>query len=207
MPDAGVADLPEFTGVTDSIAKAATSGPQLLVIYLIRLGEMIMNNPYISIKRAIALMDTPLNVDDYVILKIMPDGGGCCCTHCRPETWSAVNHHIAPAGHIGHEGNVLLGHSEAKFVLEDHESGPEIIVYLGVVTASLLTVKAVLELITVILKNISQDRKRQSRIRIVKRSATKGEFKEEVILEVDLPLSDKMAKELESQVGKSLKGQ
>ena len=164
-----------------------------------------MNSPSISIKRAIALMGHTANADDYIILKIMPVGGGCCCTHCWPETWRAVNRYIAPAGPIGHEGNVLLGHDDAEFVLEGHESGPEIIVYLGVATASLLAVKAGLELITTILKNIMQDRKHQSRMRIVKRFTTNGEFKEEVILELDLPLSDKMAKELESQVGKSLK--
>jgi len=164
-----------------------------------------MNSPSISIKRAIALMGTPPNADDYIILKIMPDGGGCCCTHCWPETWRAVNRYIAPAGPIGHEGNVLLGYSDAKFVLEGHESGPEIVLYLGVATASLLAIKAVLELFTTILKNIPQDRKHQSRIRIVKRLSIKGEFKEEVILEVDLPLSDKMAKELELQISKSLK--
>lgn len=165
-----------------------------------------MNSPSISIKRAIAMMGTPPNVDDYIILKIMPDGGGCCCTHCWPETWSAVNRYIAPAGPIGHEGNVLLGQGDAKFVLEGHESGPEIIVYLGVATGSLLAVKAVLELITAILKNISHDRKHQSRIKIVKRLSVKGEFKQEIVLEVDLPMSDKMAKELESQIGKSLNG-
>ncbi len=163
-----------------------------------------MNRPSVSIERASALMGTPSNVDDYMILKLMPDGGGCCCTDCWPEAWRAVNRHIVPAGPIGHEGDVLLGQGDAQFVLEGHESGPEIIVYLGVATASLLAIKAVFELITTILKNVTQDRKRPSRIKLARRFATKGKFEEEVAMELDLPLSEETAEELESQVRKAL---
>lgn len=163
-----------------------------------------MNNPSVSIKRASALLGTADNPDDYLILKLTPDGGGCCCTHCWPEAWRAVNRHIAPAGPIGHEGDVLLGDGDCRFVLEGHESGPEVVVYLGVATASLLAIKAVFELMTTILKGVIQDRKHPSRIKLVKRIVTKGEFEEEVTMELDLPLSEKSAKELESQVRKAL---
>ena len=163
-----------------------------------------MKRPSMSIGRASALMDTSSNPDDYMILKIMPDGGGCCCTDCWPEVWRAVNRHIAPAGPIGHEGDVLLGDGDFRFVLEGHESGPEIVVYLGVVTASIFALKAVVELITTILKNVIQDCKHPPRIKLVKRFATKGEFKEEIALELDLPLSEEARKKLESQVRKLL---
>lgn len=163
-----------------------------------------MNKPFVSIERASALMGTPSNPDGYIILKITPDGGGCCCTDCWPEAWRAVNRHIAPAGPIGHEGDVLLGDGDSRFVLESHESGPEFVVYLGFATASILAVKAVVELITTILKNVIQDRKRPSRIKLVKRFATKGEFEEEVALELDLPLSEEVSKKLESRVRKAL---
>jgi hypothetical protein len=165
-----------------------------------------MNRPSASIKRASALMGTPSNPDAYMTLKITPDGGGCCCTDCWPEAWRAVNRHIAPAGPIGHEGDVLLGNGDSRFVLEGHESGPEIVLYLGVATASILTVKAIVELMTTILKNLVQDRKHPSRIRLIKRVSTKGEFEEKVTMELDLPLSSEAAKELESQVRKALIG-
>jgi hypothetical protein len=159
-----------------------------------------------SIQRASALMNTPSNSDDYIILKITLDGGGCCCMHCWPETWRAVNRHIAPAGPIEHEGDVLLGDGDSLFVLQDHESGPEIVLYLGGATALILMGKAVLELIMTILKSVIRDRKHQPRIKLVKRFVTKGEIEEEITMELDLPLSDETAKKLESQVNKALTG-
>jgi len=61
-----------------------------------------MNTPYDSIKRASALLGTPCDPDGYVILKLVPDGAGCCCLHHWPETWMAVDRQIAPAGPVGH---------------------------------------------------------------------------------------------------------
>ena len=162
-----------------------------------------MNRPS-SVERASALMSTPSNPNDYIILKITPDGGGCCCTNCWPETWRAVNRHIAPAGPIEHEGDVLLGDGNSLFVLEDHESGPEIVLYLGVATASILMAKAGLELIMTILKNVIHERKHHPRIKLIKRFVTKDAIEEEITMELDLPLSDETAKKLESQIHKAL---
>ena len=163
-----------------------------------------MNTPADSVRRASALLGTPDDPSGYVILKLMPHEGGCCCLHCWPETWRAVNRHIAPAGPVEHEGDVLLGDKEWRFVLEGHEHGPEIIAYLAVLTASVLGVKAVVELVTTILKGVSEDRKKVSRMRLVKRFASRNNFAEEVLLEIDLPLSEEAAKKLESQIRESL---
>jgi len=115
-----------------------------------------------------------------------------------------VNHHIAPAGPVEHEGDVVLGDKDWRFVLEGHEHGPEIIAYLALLTGSVLAVKAVVELVTTILKGVSEDRKKVSRMRLVKRFATRNDFAEEILLEIDLPLSDETAKKLESQIRRSL---
>lgn len=147
-------------------------------------------------------MGTPPNSDDYTILKMEPDPRGCCCTHCWPQTWVAVNRHISPAGPIGHEGSVLVGDDGGRFVLEGHESGPEIIVF---ASASVGLVTAIIALITTILKNVTQDRKAPSRIRLVKRFSVKGKFEEEVVMELELPLSADTVKQLEAKVLKTLK--
>jgi len=39
-----------------------------------------------SIDRAITLLDTPVNYDKYISIKIRPEKSGCCCFHCWPET-------------------------------------------------------------------------------------------------------------------------
>ena len=163
-----------------------------------------MNSPAESIRRASVVLGTPLVPEDYVILKVMPVGGGCCCLHCWPETWRAVNLFISPAGPVPHEGYALVGRGTGRYVLEGHESGPEVVVYLGAVVALLGLAKGVAELVTTIMKAATEERSHSARMRIVRRVAIKGEFEEEEIVEVDLPLSEDAAGAMENAIRRSL---
>ena len=103
-----------------------------------------------SLSRAIRLLNTPKNYENYISIKIKPVQGGCCCFHCWPKTWAGINKYIAPAGPMRDEGEVLIENDDGKFVLECHESGPEIIIYLGVAVASLNLAKSIVDLVIII---------------------------------------------------------
>ncbi len=142
----------------------------------------------VSIDRAVSLLGSRLDYGNYVCLKIRPENGGCCCFHCWPFTWQEVNKAIAPFGPIQDEGDVLIKTDDGSFVLECHESGPEIIVYLGGATAGVLLIKAIVELITTIVKSRSgEPQRRHGRLIIAKRTFKGSRVKEETALEIDLP--------------------
>lgn len=156
-----------------------------------------------SLDRAILLLKTPKNYDDYISIKIQPINGGCCCFHCWPETWDKVNEHISPYGPLEDEGVVLLTQGDAKYVLECHESGPEIIV---LAAASLALIKPIIELITVLLKGAQKEsRKCVTKMKITKRYFTKGQVKEEEIMEISSPLTDKAIETLTANIIKTLR--
>ncbi|VVB96325.1 Uncharacterised protein [uncultured archaeon] len=154
-----------------------------------------------SIDRAIDLMNTSADYEDYISIKIKPAEGGCCCFHCWPETWITVNKYIYPCGPIKDEGDVLIDKNNVKFVLECHESGPEIIVYLGLGTASIVLAKSVIDLITTLLKTRQNEvRNRSGKFKIIRRSQIKGQVEEEEIMELDLPLSEDIIKKLNDNI-------
>lgn len=155
-----------------------------------------------SINRAIALLGTPEKYEKYISIKLSPPSG-CCCSHCWPKTWQKINEFIAPSGPVGHEGDALIGNDENKFVLESHESGPEIIVYIA---ASVTLVTSVIDLVTTIIKGISKEsRKQPPRIRISKRQIVKGEIEEENLIEIDIPISKDIEKQLEEKIRQAIK--
>jgi hypothetical protein len=99
-----------------------------------------------------------------------------------------VNRTILPSGPIEDEGDVLIDTRGGRFVLECHENGPEIIFYLGAGTAGVLLVKAIVELITTILKSRSEEqRRRLGKLIITKRTFIRSRRHEEKIIEIDLP--------------------
>jgi hypothetical protein len=153
-----------------------------------------------SVDRAIALFNTPHEYDKYVSIKIKPLRGGCCCFHCWPETWAVINEHIRPCGPIEDEGDVLVRKDNYEFVLECHESGPEIIIYLGVTTAFLALAKTIVDLITALLKARQKEHKASLKYKITVMSY-RGVLEE---VELDLPLSDEVRKQLEERIGGSL---
>ena len=105
-----------------------------------------------SIDRATALLKTPKDYEKYISIKLSPLNISCCCSGCLHETWRIINEFIAPCGPVQHEGDALIEKDGNKFVLEQHESGPEIIVFLALATASLTLAKSIIDLISVIIK-------------------------------------------------------
>ena len=157
-----------------------------------------------SIDRAIALLKTPKEYEKYISIKLSPPSG-CCCSDCWPTAWQRINSAIAPCGPIKHEGDALIKVSGDRFVLEQHESGPEIIIYLALATASATLVKSIIDLITTVIKSLSSgDRKQPPRIKISKRIIIKGKIQEEKLIEVDIPMSKDMQRQLEETVAESL---
>jgi hypothetical protein len=157
-----------------------------------------------SMDRASALLKTPKEYEKYISIKLSPPSG-CCCSDCWPKTWQEINQAIAPCGSVRHEGDALIEVNENKFVLESHESGPEIIVYLALVTASATLTKAIIDLIITIIKGLSnEDRKQPPRIKISKKRIIKGEIQEENLIEINIPISKDMQKQLEEKIKQSI---
>ena len=141
-----------------------------------------------SIKRAQNLLKTPDNNENYISIKIKPINRGCCCFHCWPQTWNEINKKISPYGPLKDEGDVLIGGEDDRFILECHESGPEIIVYLGVGIAVANLVKSVFDVVLTIIKNRQQE-KRGAQFKITKRVIKNTKIIEENVMEVDFPIS------------------
>ncbi len=157
-----------------------------------------------SIDRAIILLKTPREYGKYISLKISPPSG-CCCSHCWPETWKTVNQKIAPYGPVGHEGDAIIVTNGDSFVLESHESGPEIIAYLALATVSATLLKSLIDLVTTIIKGLSGEHKKQPpRIKISKRQIVKGKIEEEHLIEIDVPISKDVEKKLEEIIRRSI---
>jgi hypothetical protein len=160
-----------------------------------------------SLKRnldiAIQLLNTPENYTDYISIKISPSNGGCCCFDHWPGTWGEINEFIFPAGPIKNEGAVLIEQNNEKFVLECHESGPEIIIYLGLGTASIVLVKSVVELMITILKS---RQKREfhgtAKFKITSRRLIDSETEDEIVTEINLPLSEDAVEALNRNISK-----
>lgn len=152
------------------------------------------------------MIGTPADYDNYISIKVEPDPKRCCCFHCWPETWAFVNKFIYPYGPLKDEGDVLININNEKFVLECHESGPEVVAYLGLGTASILLTKSIIELIVAMLKSLEKEKhKRPSTIKIIKRRQMKGKVKEENIISIDLPLRKDVIKKLNDSIKESLK--
>lgn len=154
---------------------------------------------------AIELLKTPTNYKDYISIKISPVDRSCCCFDHWPGTWADINKYISPSGPIRNEGAVLIKNDNERFVLECHESGPEIIVYLGLGTASIVLIKSVVDLITTILKS-RQKREFQgtAKFKITSRRLVNSETEDEISMEINLPLSDEVVESLNADITNSL---
>jgi hypothetical protein len=116
-----------------------------------------MSNYVNSVDRAIKLLKTPSYYSDYISIKIVSDHSGCCCLNHWSTTWQIIDEYIYPDGPIGsgatrNEGDALIRQNDTQFVLECHETGPEIIIYLGAISITAGLIKSVADLISVILK-------------------------------------------------------
>jgi hypothetical protein len=154
-----------------------------------------------SIDRSIRLLNTPNESENYISIKLSPVPSGCCCFHCWPDTWEKINKSIQPCGPIEDEGNVLIEKNKNKFVLECHESGPEIIAYLALATSSTVLLKSIVDLVITIIKALSNEgRKQPARIKISKRQIVKGKIEEENLIEIDIPISKDLEKQIEDRL-------
>jgi hypothetical protein len=141
-----------------------------------------------SFARAIKLLKTADNDEEYISIKIKPANGGCCCFHCWPHTWNEINNKIARYGVLKDEGDLAIGDGNERFVLECHESGPEIVVYLGIGIASANLAKAIIDLVLALIKN-RQREKDGSQFVITKRIIINSIIIEENVIKIDFPLS------------------
>jgi hypothetical protein len=158
-----------------------------------------------SMDRAIALLKTPKIYENYISIKLSPLDVGCCCSGCLSETWRMINRFIEPCGPVKHEGDALIEKDGNKFVLEQHESGPEIIVYFALATASATLAKSVIDLITTIIKGLSSEHRKQTpRIKISKRQIIKGKIEEENLIEIDIPIPKDITKQLEEKIKQAI---
>lgn len=161
-----------------------------------------MNNKiFESLTRASNLLGVPVDNKNYTLIKIKPTHTSCCCFHCWPKTWIAINEYISPCGPIRDEGDVLVSNNNERFVIECHESGPEIILY-GVVSGVLSNLIA--KLIILFLKNIYQENKNPGLLKLTKQRYIKGQVEEMKIMEIILPLSDEITDKLNSNIKKAL---
>jgi len=158
-----------------------------------------------SIARAVSFLKGSKSGDEFIILKLLPEPRGCCCFHCWPSTWADINRYTSPQGPIPDEGDVLIRTEGGDYVLECHESGPEIVVYLGIITASLVLTKSVVDLVTTFLKTLQKERhKPLSSVKPSRRHVSDGEIEEEILMEISFPLSADTEKMLDERIQEAL---
>jgi hypothetical protein len=101
---------------------------------------------------------------------------GCFHREHSPRAYALIDQELAK-----------LTASESSFIFEEHESGPELLVYLALTTAGITLVKSVIDLVTAIIKARSEgvakgDGPASPIELIVRRSSEGDEFREEVVL-------------------------
>jgi hypothetical protein len=101
------------------------------------------------------------------------------------------------------EGDLLVVLDGRRFVLECHESGPEILLYLGLATAALKLAKPIVDLLTTFVKGLQEERK-GPRLKLTRRRVVRGTVEEELLVEIDLPVSRETTKMIEAEVAKAL---
>ena len=139
-------------------------------------------NPEKSLRDAEKILDSR-ELRDVISLRIEPESTMCCCSSCWPLVWQQVNELIFPQGPVEHEGRVLVKIDNEKCVLEQHESGPEVIL---LVTASLNLIVAVINLVVAACSSLRKERKCPTKIRIVKRRFFRNRVDEDLLVEVNL---------------------
>lgn len=154
-----------------------------------------------SLDRASALTGTPATADA-VIFKVH-EGASCHCFHCWPETWAFVNDFLSGQGPIEDEGDLLLCTGDDSYVLECHESGPEVVAYVG---AGASVVSAIAAVIAVIVAARRQEARQQSRpLKLTITHARRGFFDEETSVTLEAPDGPDLERMIASQVESALR--
>jgi len=125
--------------------------------------------------------------ENLVFLKVEPVPRRCCCSHCLPELWKNVNNEILPQGPIGHEASEILVVSDEPIILEQHETGPELLAFLTSITTIVKFIKFLFSL------SIDSFRKRGAiKVKITRRLiTTKQKIVSESTKEIELSNSTK----------------
>jgi hypothetical protein len=103
---------------------------------------------------------------------------GCFHREHSPEAYRLIDEHLA-----------TTDLSDCHFQFEEHESGPEILVYMAVAAASLGFAKSIIELVTTIIKARAEgikkgDQPSEPLVMIVRGHSKNGEYFEESILRI-----------------------
>lgn len=128
--------------------------------------------------------------------------GGCFHREHSPRAYELIDRSLTK-----------LPGSDGSFAFEEHESGPEILVYLAVTTAGLSLAKSIVDLITAIIKARSEGIKKgdhppEPLELIVRRVHDAQEFREETVLRIghkDAVDEARMEKQLKDALRKLLK--
>ena len=133
--------------------------------------------------------------ENLVFLKIESVPRICCCCHCLCELWLKVNEKIYPQGPIEHESSAILTFKNEQIILEQHESGPELLTFIDSAAYIWKFVKFIISL------SIDSFKKKDAtRIKITKRIiTTKQKVVGEFIFEID---SSKSSKEIATVINK-----
>ena len=101
---------------------------------------------------------------------------GCFHREHSPDAYELIDKHLAsiPSG-------------DTDFAFEEHESGPEILVYLTLTTAGVMLAKSVIDLITAIVKARAEgiqgrDHPRDPLRLVIRRTRRNGDFEEEIVM-------------------------
>jgi len=102
---------------------------------------------------------------------------GCFHREHSPEAYRLIDQHLGKL------------RRDTDLAFEEHESGPELLVYLAVVTAGLTLAKSVVDLVTAIIKARSEGIKRGDHPSeplelIVRRTHNEQEVREEIVLKI-----------------------
>ena len=104
---------------------------------------------------------------------------GCFHRGHSPHAYDLIDRNLA-----------AISPDQVNFVFEEHESGPEILVYLAVTTAGITLAKSIIDLITAIVKARSDgirkgDHPREPLKLIIRRVRRDGEFEEEEVMQFE----------------------
>ena len=125
--------------------------------------------------------------------------GGCFHREHSPHAYEIIDNYLS-----------ALSKPDCYFRFEEHESGPEILVYLALATGGITLTASIINLIVAILKARSEgvkkgDRPHESLEIIIRRIQRNGEFIEEKIMRIgntDLIDKEKIKKELKKSARK-----
>lgn len=138
-----------------------------------------------------------------ICIKIRPIGNSCCL-RCKNEAWEQINEYTQSYGKMelvcDNEGFIFVKQNDEQYILETHESGPEIIV---AISASLGLITAIVNLIIVIVKAFSNNYLQSLNVNITKKQYKKGMLTENILIKIYSEKCD--AKQISKIIEQALK--